>query len=107
MDNRQSAAGHQQENEKQEVAVISKAAIKIYGTESCSFCTAARMLLKKKGLDYDDVLVSKDADIREEMERLSGRRTVPQIFIDDISIGGFDELYSLEKSGELDSLLNN
>jgi len=65
------------------------------------------MLLKKKGLDYDDVLVSKDADIREEMERLSGRRTVPQIFIDDISIGGFDELYSLEKSGELDSLLNN
>ncbi|MDH3581982.1 MAG: glutaredoxin 3 [Hyphomicrobiales bacterium] len=107
MDNRQSAAGHQQENEKQEVAVISKATIKIYGTESCSFCTAARMLLKKKGLDYDDVLVSKDADIREEMERLSGRRTVPQIFIDDISIGGFDELYSLEKSGELDSLLNN
>lgn len=107
MDNRQSAAGDQQENEKQEVAVISKATIKIYGTESCSFCTAARMLLKKKGLDYDDVLVSKDADIRAEMERLSGRRTVPQIFINDISIGGFDELYSLEKSGELDSLLNN
>lgn len=107
MDNCQSAAGHQQEDEKQEVAVISKATIKIYGTQSCSFCTAARMLLKKKGVDYDDVLVSREGEVREEMERLSGRRTVPQIFIDDIPIGGFDELYSLEKSGELDSLLNN
>jgi glutaredoxin 3 len=63
------------------------------------------MLLKKKGLDYDEILVSRDGDIRAEMERLSGRRTVPQIFIDDKSIGGFDELYALDKSGELDSLL--
>jgi len=65
------------------------------------------MLLKKKGVDYDEVLVSRDPDVREEMERLSGRRTVPQIFIDDQSIGGFDELYELDKSGKLDGLLNN
>ena len=83
------------------------AAIKIYGSEHCSYCTAARMLLKKKGVNYDDILVSRDAGQRAEMERLSGRRTVPQIFIDDRSIGGFDELYALEQSGELDKRLNS
>ncbi len=86
--------------------VVNRVSIKVYGTESCSFCVAARRLLKKKGLDYDDVLVSRDTDIRKEMERLSGRRTVPQIFIDDQSIGGFDELYELDRSGKLDGLLS-
>ena len=89
------------------MTVVNKVSVKLYGTETCSFCTAARMLLKKKGVDYDEVLVSRDPDVREEMERLSGRRTVPQIFIDDQSIGGFDELYELDKSGKLDGLLNN
>lgn len=79
--------------------------ITIYGTKFCSYCTAARMLLKKKGVDYTDVLVSRDDNTREEMERLSGRRTVPQIFIAGRSIGGFEELYALEQSGELDGLL--
>ena len=81
------------------------AEIKIYGSEHCSYCTAARMLLKRKGVNYADVLVGADAKSREEMERLSGRRTVPQIFIDGQSIGGFDELCALEQSGELDGLL--
>jgi glutaredoxin 3 len=63
------------------------------------------MLLKKKGVEYDEVLVSRDAGKREEMERLSGRRTVPQIFIDGQPIGGFDELYALDSTGELDKLL--
>ena len=79
--------------------------IVIYGTETCSYCSAARMLLKKKGLDYEDILVSRDADKRAEMERLSGGHTVPQIFINDQSIGGFDELYALDASGELDDIL--
>ena len=82
------------------------AEIKIYGSEHCSYCTAARMLLKRKGVDYAEVLVSGDSESLEEMERLSGRRTVPQIFIDGQSIGGFDELYELEQSGELNGLLN-
>jgi glutaredoxin 3 len=77
----------------------------MYSTEFCGFCTAARMLLKKKGVEYDEVLVSRDAGKREEMERLSGRRTVPQIFIDGQPIGGFDELYALDSTGELDKLL--
>lgn len=79
--------------------------ITIYGTETCSYCTAARMLLKKKGITYDDVLDSRDVDKREEMVSRSGNRSVPQIFIDDQSIGGFDELYALERNGELDRLL--
>ncbi len=63
------------------------------------------MLLKKKGLTYDDILVSRDAGKREEMIARSGNQSVPQIFIGDRSIGGFDELYALERNGELDRLL--
>jgi len=63
------------------------------------------MLLKKKGIDFEEVLVSRDDALREEMQRLSGRRTVPQIFIDGQPIGGFDELYSLDQDGQLDKLL--
>jgi glutaredoxin 3 len=82
-----------------------KPKILIYGSETCNYCTAARMLLKKKGADYEDVLVSRDPERREEMLRRSGSRSVPQIFIDDRVIGGFDELYALDESGQLDSLL--
>jgi glutaredoxin 3 len=79
--------------------------IVIYGSESCNYCTAARLLLKKKGADYDDVLVNRDPLLREEMQRVSGRRSVPQILIGDLAIGGFDELYALDKAGKLDRLL--
>ena len=79
--------------------------ITIYGSATCAWCTAARMLLKKRGLDYDDVLVTEDEDKRREMIARSGSDTVPQIFIGDRAIGGFDELSSLEESGELDGLL--
>jgi glutaredoxin 3 len=78
----------------------------MYATEFCSYCSAARMLLKKKGVHYEDISVSTDMGKREEMQRLSGRRSVPQIFIDDRLIGGFDELYALERNGELDNLLD-
>jgi glutaredoxin 3 len=63
------------------------------------------MLLKKKGLTYDDVLVSADPEKREEMIARSGNESVPQIFIGEQTIGGFDELYELEQNGELDRLL--
>ena len=66
---------------------------------------AARMLLKKKGLDYEDIPIGGDEELRRRIEELSGQRTVPQIFIDDRPIGGFDELYELEKSGDLDRLM--
>ena len=63
------------------------------------------MLLKKKGLNYEDILISKDEKALATMMERSGRRSVPQIFINDQSIGGFDELYALEQSGGLDQLL--
>jgi glutaredoxin 3 len=63
------------------------------------------MLLKKKGANYEDVLVSRNPEHLREMERLSGRRSVPQIFINDRSIGGFDQLDALNRSGELDRIL--
>jgi len=79
--------------------------IVIYGTETCGYCSAARMLLKKKGVAYEDILVSRDPQKRAEMERLSGRRTVPQIFIDDQPVGGFEDLQALDRDGRLDELL--
>jgi glutaredoxin 3 len=79
--------------------------ITMYSTEACPFCKAARILLTKKRVSYEDFLISKDPELRAKMESLSGRRTVPQIFINDKPIGGFDELYSLEQQGKLDDLL--
>jgi len=63
------------------------------------------MLLKKKDVPFEDILISGNAELRATMEQRSGRRTVPQIFINDEPIGGFDELYALEQKGELDKLL--
>ena len=81
--------------------------IVMYGTEYCSYCAAARMLLTKKGVEWEEISISGDEDKRREMmDRSGGGRTVPQIFIDGKSIGGFDDLYSLEKDGQLDAILN-
>jgi glutaredoxin 3 len=82
-----------------------KPKILIYGSESCNFCTAARMLLKKKGADYEDILVTRDPERLSEMQQRSGSRSVPQIFIGDRRIGGFEELRALDTSGQLDQLL--
>lgn len=79
--------------------------IVIYGNESCAYCAAARMLFTRKGFRFDDIKVSGDDDRREEMERLSGSSSVPQIFINDHLVGGFDELCALDKDGDLERLL--
>ncbi len=63
------------------------------------------MLLKKKGVAFDEISVSGDPAMREQMEKLSGRRSVPQIFVGDQPVGGFDDLYTLDQEGELDKLL--
>ena len=77
----------------------------MYGNTTCPYCGAARMLLTKKAVDFDEIIISNDAQKREEMLTRSGNRTVPQIFIEDTLVGGFDELYALDKSGKLDALL--
>jgi glutaredoxin 3 len=81
--------------------------ITIYGSETCAYCSAARMLLTRKGVRFLDVPVSNDATKFAEMVQRSGQRSVPQIFIGDTHVGGFDELTALETSGELDKLLIN
>lgn len=77
----------------------------MYGTAMCPYCAAARMLLTKKKIAYEDISVSGDAALRAKMEQLSGQRTVPQIFIDDKPVGGFDDIYELDQKGELDRML--
>jgi glutaredoxin 3 len=80
--------------------------IKIYTTPICPYCVRAKALLKKKGAQFEEVDVFMDADARQEMEDKSqGRRSVPQIFIGEKHVGGCDDLYALERQGELDPLL--
>ncbi len=79
--------------------------IVIYGTKICPYCRNAKQLLTQKGLSYEEILVDENPVKREEMMTRSGRRTVPQIFINGQSIGGFDDLSALNASGELDNLL--
>lgn len=77
----------------------------MYSTAMCPYCVAARMLLTKKKIAFEDISVSNEAGLRSKMEQLSGRRTVPQIFIDDRPVGGFDDIYELDQKGELDRML--
>ena len=81
------------------------AAVRIYGNDTCAYCGAARMLLTKKGVRFEDILVNKDAEKYDEMRERSGRTSVPQVFVGDTHVGGFDELCELDKSGGLDELL--
>ena len=82
------------------------AKVEIYTTTTCWFCDRAKALLRKKGVAYDEIDVGNNPELREAMvARARGRRTVPQIFIDDVSIGGSDDLHALEADGKLDALL--
>ena len=81
------------------------AKVELYKTSFCGYCTHARRLLYSKGVDVEEIDVTFDASRRAEMEERSNRRTVPQIFIDGIHVGGCDELVAAERSGDLDRLL--
>jgi glutaredoxin 3 len=81
------------------------AKVEIYVTAYCPYCTAAKALLRAKAVSFEEIDVTHDAGRRAEMERLSRRRTVPQIFIDGRSIGGYDDVRRLDATGELDRLL--
>jgi glutaredoxin 3 len=77
----------------------------IYTTTYCPYCSAAKALLRSKSVRFEEIDVTNDPARRAEMEQLSQRRTVPQIFIDGKSIGGFDDARQLDTTGELDRLL--
>lgn len=82
--------------------------ITIYSTENCPYCVRARMLLDAKSLTYNEIKIDKDPNKREEMlAKSNGLYTVPQIFIGERHIGGFDQLWELERHGELDKLLES
>lgn len=80
--------------------------ITVYAKDYCPFCTAAKALLGAKGVEFDWLEITGNSERRDEMlARSNGRTTVPQIFIGDQHVGGYDELNALNKSGRLDSLL--
>src|SRR6201996_7146632 len=80
--------------------------IEIYTTRYCPYCHAAKRLLSRKGVDFTEIDVSGDAKRRSEMvTRANGRMTVPQIFIGSTHVGGYDDLYDLERAGRLDPML--
>jgi glutaredoxin 3 len=82
------------------------AEIVMYSTGWCPYCDRARGLLERKGVAFSEIKVDEDPAQRDVMlKRSGGRRTVPQIFIGDRLVGGFDDLYALDKAGELDKLL--
>ncbi|MFM2287315.1 MAG: glutaredoxin 3 [Pseudomonadota bacterium] len=79
--------------------------IEMYTTSWCPYCERARALLRGKGVAFDEISLEAEPARREEMIRRSGRRTVPQIFIDGQHIGGSDDLHALESAGGLEPLL--
>ena len=80
--------------------------VEIYTTPTCPYCLAAKQLLRKKGVAYSEIDVSRDPDLRDAMiRRAMGSRTVPQIFIGGQHVGGCDDLHELDHEGGLDPLL--
>lgn len=77
----------------------------IYSGHRCAYCNAAKRLLDRKNVDYTEINVDEDPARREEMISRTQRQTVPQIFINEQHVGGFDDLSELNQSGGLDALL--
>lgn len=81
--------------------------IRVYSKETCPYCVMAKNLLKQKGVtDMEEIRIDLLPEERDKMIELTGRMTVPQIFIGTTHVGGFDDLAKLNRSGELDKLLN-
>lgn len=86
-------------------ANVKNVKVEIYSTRLCPYCARARSLLDKKGVRYTEFRVDLNKELRDEMEQRSRRTSVPQIFIGDRHIGGFDDLIELEMDEELDEIL--
>jgi glutaredoxin 3 len=79
--------------------------ITVYTTDPCAYCRQAKALLAKRGLDYDEINLAKDAAGRTELAARTGMMTFPQVLIDGQLVGGFTELYAADQSGRLAELL--
>jgi glutaredoxin 3 len=80
------------------------ARIRMYTTAWCGYCVRAKTLLEQRGLPYEEIRMDDDPHFRQKLLELTGRWTVPQIFIDDEPIGGYTELWSLDRDGHLEEL---
>ncbi len=80
--------------------------VEIYTSTYCAYCYAAKALLKKKGVEYTEVNLSKDRELRIKLVEKHNWRTVPMIVINENLIGGYEQLVELERRGELDQLLS-
>ena len=90
----------------QRPATVAQPPVVMYSSGWCPYCMRARALLERKGITLTEIKVDEQPQERETMlARSGGRRTVPQIFVGDRHVGGFDDLYALEQAGELDKLL--
>jgi glutaredoxin 3 len=78
----------------------------LYSKDYCAFCRHAKALLTSKGAEFEEINIENDESLQEEVRRKSGRWTVPQIFVDGISLGGYQEIQVLDSSGELDEILS-
>lgn len=81
------------------------AGVVIYSSNYCPYCIRAKMLLNAKEVDYQELVVDGEPALRAEMQQKSGRTSVPQIWIGDRHVGGFDDLWLLDSKGQLDGLL--
>jgi glutaredoxin 3 len=80
--------------------------VRIFTSDACSSCTRAKRLLADKGVEFEEVYFPRhDTDARRALQTLTGRYTVPQVIVDDTVIGGWDDLYALERAGRLDAVL--
>lgn len=87
--------------------MVSTLPVLLYGTRFCPYCVAARQLLRAKQVVFEDIPVDGNPQLRREIMARSGRYTVPQIWVGDTHVGGYDDLQALEDAGELDALLSN
>jgi len=81
------------------------AKVQIYTKRVCPYCTSAKVLLQKKGVAYEEIDVENDDEKRTWLVEATGQRTVPQIFVDGRSLGGFSDVDALDKAGKLDAIL--
>ncbi|MGB0954380.1 MAG: glutaredoxin 3 [Panacagrimonas sp.] len=81
--------------------------VRIYSTAACPYCIMAKRLLDSKGVSFEDLRVDHQPALRQQMSQITGRWTVPQIFIGDTHVGGYDDMWALECAGELDRLLQS
>lgn len=84
---------------------MASAQVTVYSTDYCPFCARAKALLKHKSVDFVEVNVEDRPDLRSWLRSASGQTTVPQVFVNNRSIGGYSDMSALDRQGELDALL--